>query len=72
MAHNIRKSTAMIFLMVLVVGLLFGAEVTAQEVLAPAPAPAPEKDTGAGSSVTYSGAFVCFSLLLSSLSLLHH
>ncbi|OIW08654.1 hypothetical protein TanjilG_03330 [Lupinus angustifolius] len=72
MAHNISKSTTMILLMVLVVGLMFAAEVIAQDVTAPAPAPAPEKDTGAGSLVTYSGVFVCFSLFLSFLSLLRH
>ncbi|KAK7257851.1 hypothetical protein RIF29_32123 [Crotalaria pallida] len=72
MAH-ISKSTTMFFVMVFVVGLLFVAEVRAQDgEFNQAPAPAPAKDTGAGSLVTYSGAFVCSSLLLSLLSFLHH
>lgn len=70
MAH-ISKNRAVFFFTLYVVGLLFAAGVRAQA-QAPAPAPAPTMDAGAGVLVTYSGAFVCSSLLLSLIALLFH
>ncbi|CAL0304175.1 unnamed protein product [Lupinus luteus] len=73
-ATDIEATTTNTAQEILFISIIFfsggGLEFTAQEVLAPAPAP--EKDTGAGSLVTYSAAFLCFSLLLSFLSLLRH
>nr|AFK44502.1 unknown [Lotus japonicus] len=66
MAH-ISNTRAVFFFMVLVVGLLFATEVKGQS-----EAPAPSPDVGAGAMVTYSGAFVFSSLLLSLLGLLRH
>lgn len=72
MAH-ISKNRAVFFFTLYVVGLLFAAGVRAQaQAPAPAPAPAPTMDAGAGVLVTYSGAFVCSSLLLSLIALLFH
>ncbi|KAG4979643.1 hypothetical protein AAZX31_12G054200 [Glycine max] len=69
----ISKSRAMFFFMAFFVGLLFAAGVSAQTSEFPqAPAPAPTMDAGAGFLVTYSGAFVCSSLLLSLIALLCH
>ncbi|KAK7262537.1 hypothetical protein RJT34_30111 [Clitoria ternatea] len=67
------KSRAVLFFMVFIVGLLFAAGVKAQASDFPqAPAPSPTMDTGAGFLITYSGVFVCSSLLLSILALLCH
>jgi len=53
--------------------LVFAVGVRAQTSEFPqAPAPAPTMDAGAGFLVTYSGAFVCSSLLLSLIALLCH
>ncbi|KAK7312430.1 hypothetical protein VNO77_36281 [Canavalia gladiata] len=66
----INKSRAVLFLMLFVV---FAAGVSAQAgEFSQAPAPAPTMDAGAGFLVTYSGAFVCSSLLLSLLAVLCH
>ncbi|KAJ1399863.1 hypothetical protein SESBI_29985 [Sesbania bispinosa] len=70
---RISNSSAVFFFTVFVVGLMFAAGVKAQGSEFPqAPAPTPTMDAGAGSLVTYSGAFLCSSLLLSLLSLLRH
>ncbi|KAK8463866.1 hypothetical protein PHAVU_011G058200 [Phaseolus vulgaris] len=69
----ISKSRTMFFFMSFLVGLVFAAGVRAQTSEFPqAPAPAPTMDAGAGFLVTYSGAFVCYSLLLSLIALLCH
>ncbi|CAL5200113.1 unnamed protein product [Lathyrus oleraceus] len=60
-----------IVLMVFLVGLVLAAEARTQDDEF-APAPAPSKDAGAGFLVTYSGAFVCSSLLLSLVALFSH
>ena len=59
-----------VLLIVLVVGPVLAAEARVE--LSQAPAPAPSMDAGAGYLVTYSGAFVCSSLILSLVALLFH
>ncbi|CAJ1933242.1 unnamed protein product [Sphenostylis stenocarpa] len=67
------KSRAVFFFMAFFVGLMFAAGVKGQTSEFPhAPAPAPTMDAGAGFLVTYSGAFVFSSLLLSLIALLCH
>ncbi|KAL2328818.1 hypothetical protein Fmac_022245 [Flemingia macrophylla] len=66
----ISKSRAVFFFMAFFVGLMFAAGVRAQS--SEAPAPPPTMDAGAGFLVSYSGALVCSSLLLSLLALLCH
>lgn len=63
-----------ILLMVLIVGLLMAAEARIQdgEFTQTAPAPAPSMDAGAGFLITYSGTFVCSSIILSLSALLSH
>lgn len=78
MTHiNSNMSRAVLLMVVLVVGLVvMGAEGRTQDgefvQAAPAPSPSPTMDAGAAFLVTYSGAFVCSSLLLSLLALLSH
>ncbi|WJX69649.1 hypothetical protein P8452_53864 [Trifolium repens] len=63
-----------ILLMVFLVGLLLATEARTQdsEFAQAVPAPAPSPDIGAGFLVTYSGSFVCYSLLFSLVSLFFH
>ncbi|PNX76504.1 hypothetical protein L195_g032453 [Trifolium pratense] len=72
MAHISRcNMSKAILLMVFLVVLLLATEVRAQDGEAAA-SPAPSPDVGAGFLVTYSGSFVCSSLLFSLVALFSH
>ncbi|KAJ7947534.1 Proteoglycan 4 C-terminal part like [Quillaja saponaria] len=69
MAH-VSICKAMSF-MVIIVELLLATAVTAQDSEF-APAPAPSMDAGTGFPLTFSGEFVCSSLLFSLIAFLWH
>ncbi|CAL0324034.1 unnamed protein product [Lupinus luteus] len=71
MAHIINNIVKAIFFIVFIVGFLLAAEARPQGNEF-SPAPAPEPDVGAGFDVTYSGPFICSSLLLSLVVLIFH